>query len=968
MKSRKGTLQNLLIFSLIICLSSFTGEKKKRYVITDYGAVAGPSAVNTRVIQQVIDRCAAGGGGTVVVPSGVFLSGALFFRQGVSLYLEEGGVLKGTVDENDYPIVDTRWEGIERKWVSAFINAFDLDGFKITGEGMIDGSGVEWLAYRDWRELRAGRPRLIAIQNCRDVLVSGITLKNQACWGLFVLYSRDVVIENLTIRAAHNIPMSDGIDIDSSTGVYITRCDIDVNDDCIAIKSGKDEDGRRVNRPARDIVVEKCRFRYGHGGVSMGSEMSGGIHNVEVRDCIMEADNWAPIRFKSQPGRGGVVEDITYRDLILNNTRQAVEFNMEWRMRPPVSPPSDPLPVVRNINIINVSGTVGRVGVMHGLEGSPIKNVSFKNCHIEANKGLVLEHVEGLVLSGLHLTVEEGEPVIRRSAREQQSPQALHAPSAREVSEQFKDPPVEYSMTFYWGWDGNVTEEVIARDLDEYRSKNVRIVTLEPGYEMGAPYLSPGWFEKVKTATRLARERDMRVYLVDEGKYPSGFAGGRFSSEAPELRMQALVTDTIIEVRGNGSITMELPPEIVGAAAFNKADSTTQFLEIGDGKLNWTAPAGEWQVILAGHAYRTSPTRSVNNPDRGKDRRHSLMDYLDPEAARKFIEFTHEGYREYVGEEFGRTILGFRGDEPDYSIRGLPWTPALFNEFEKRKGYDVAPYAASLLAPVLPEEQKRIRADYWDVWSAIFAENFFRVQADWCAAHHLEYLVHLNHEDKMIDLVRSEGDFFRAMRPVQMPGVDAIWHQIWPGESVPVYPKFASSAAHLYGKPRSFTESFAAYRPRPDIYQAKWILDHQLVRGINMVEVMFVPASTRNQSGMRGWLADEKFPDVARYIHRACYLLSMGAPAAGIAVYFPTGSIWLGDEASHDHAIRTMERLLELQRDFDVVDEASLESILTLEKGRFVNLSGQGYSVVLVPSATAISKKALTRLEKFQQS
>lgn len=406
-------IRPLWVFSLLAGLISCQ-PRHKTYIITDFGAVTDTSVVNTEVIQQVIDQCADDGGGTVVVPPGVFRSGALFFKQGVNLHIEEGGVLKGTVSADDYPIVDTRWEGIERPWISAFINAFELGGFKITGKGTIDGSGDEWLN-KDWGGLRTGRPRLIAVQNCNDVLISGISVRNQACWGVFILYSSDVTIRNLTIRAAHNIPMSDGMDIDSSTGVRISNCDIDVNDDCIAIKSGKDEDGRRVNRPAEDIIVENCRFRYGHGGVSMGSEMSGGIRNVEIRNCVMEADNWAPIRFKSQPSRGGVVENITYRDLELKNTRQAFEFNMEWRMVPPLKSPSDPLPVVRNIKIINVSGTVTNVGIMHGLPGRPIHDVSFQNCQIKAQRGFVLENVEDIDLAGLHIDVEEGEAVIRRN-------------------------------------------------------------------------------------------------------------------------------------------------------------------------------------------------------------------------------------------------------------------------------------------------------------------------------------------------------------------------------------------------------------------------------------------------------------------------------------------------------------------------------------------------------------------------
>ncbi len=394
-----------------------------RYVITEYGASGDGKTVNTSAIQEAIDQCAGRGGGTVVVPEGTFLSGALFLKQGVNLHIERDGILKGTVNPGDYPLVDTRWEGVEMQWISAFINASDIRGFRLTGDGMIDGSGDVWIEQFPLFPRPGqppppssfkGRPRLIAIQNCSDVLVSGLKMKNQACWGLFVLYSEKVVIENLMIHAAHNIPSSDGIDIDSSHDVRIAGCTIDVNDDCIAIKSGKDEDGRRVNRPAENIIVEHCLFQYGHGGVSMGSEMSGGIRNVIIRDCTMEADNWAPIRFKSQPSRGGIVENITYENIILKNTRKAFEFNMEWRMVPPLKPPSDPLPVVRNVKIINVSGTTNSVGDMHGLNDSPIRNVQFVNCYIKAKKGFVIDNVEDIDLSGLTIEVEEGESVIYR--------------------------------------------------------------------------------------------------------------------------------------------------------------------------------------------------------------------------------------------------------------------------------------------------------------------------------------------------------------------------------------------------------------------------------------------------------------------------------------------------------------------------------------------------------------------------
>jgi hypothetical protein len=539
-----------------------------------------------------------------------------------------------------------------------------------------------------------------------------------------------------------------------------------------------------------------------------------------------------------------------------------------------------------------------------------------------------------------------------------------------EIAANFQSPPVEYSMTFYWGWDGEITGEVIARDLDAFKARGVHIVTLESGYDMGSPYLSPEWLEMVKRTVELAREREMRVWIVDEGKYPSGFAGGKFTTDAPELRMKALiVADNLLEVTGGETISQKLPADIVSAIAINQADTTNQILDVQSGELQWTAPEGQWSVQLIKHDFRSSPTRAVNNPTRGKDPSNALCDYLDPAATRQFIQFTHEQHKKYVGSEFGKTVLGFRGDEPDYSIRGIPWTPKIFEIFKQCKGYDVQPYVASFFTPKPTDEQKRIKADYWDVWSDLFGANFFEVQADWCASNNLEYLVHLNKEDDMMQLVAHEGDFFECMRHVQMPGVDAIWNQIWPDDDkVTDYPKYASSAAHVYGKPRSFTESFAAYRTEPNVAQAKWVLDYQLVRGINMVEVMFVPASTRGNLGLHGWNATEEFPGIAKYIHRACYLLSQGRPAANIAVYHPTTSLWLGYKESNEYVLKLMQQLLEVQRDFDFVDETALSSAMLLENNRFKNLSGQTYHTVLIPSAYAISKQALNRLKSFAAS
>lgn len=229
----------------------------------------------------------------------------------------------------------------------------------------------------------------------------------------------------------------------------------------------------------------------------------------------------------------------------------------------------------------------------------------------------------------------------------------------------------------------------------------------------------------------------------------------------------------------------------------------------------------------------------------------------------------------------------------------------------------------------------------------------------------MEYMVHLNHEEKMMDLVRSEGDFFRNMRHVGVPGVDAIWLQIWP-DKVADFPKLASSAAHMYGRPRSLSESFAAYTIPPSVPQAKWVIDYQLVRGINLFEYMFWPLNEKIVP--KGYLGQDDFIPVAKYSNRASYLLANGIPAAQVALYHPTGNLWMGDQAANVNTLNVAQSLSEHQIDYDFVDDQGLESVFSLEKEGFKNLSGQIYTTVIIPAIKYIPKKVLNRLDSFSKN
>jgi len=558
-------------------------------------------------------------------------------------------------------------------------------------------------------------------------------------------------------------------------------------------------------------------------------------------------------------------------------------------------------------------------------------------------------------------------------ARTQQPWQRLQDPTAAEVAARWLNPPPEFGPEPYYGLNGDVSIPQVERDLDTLHRLGFQAVTVQAGYNMPFAYLSPEYLAFFRKFVLEAKQRKMRVWVVDDAGYPSGFAGGKFTSEKPELRMQALEVAEKIPVAGGTVLHRELPFATVSAAAVNQ-DGAAISIPLHGSTLDWTAPAGTWTILLVDHEFRTSPTRSDTNTKRVKDTSQSLEDYLDPTATERFLRFTHEQYKKVVGDEFGKTIMGFRGDEPDYSISGLPWTPKFFEHFREIKGYDVEPYATlfaqtpSSRDPGVPihltPEQTRIKGDYYDVFSQMFAAGFFKPQGQWCAANHLEYQVHLNHEEMEMDLTHSEGSFFRDMRAVEVPGIDAIWHQIWK-DTISDYPRLASSASHVYGKPRAFTESFAAYRPPPDVEMARYILNEQFVRGVNLVETMYFPATSAGPSPAPGYMGQPGFSDLLTYVRRMSYLMTMGRPDASVALFLPSSSMWLGDDDSDTQFVSTERLLSEHQIDFDIVDEDALAHDLKALKGSFETLSGNRYHTVILPAPSVLSSEALARLKIF---
>jgi polygalacturonase len=432
------------LLSLLLLSALQAGCAVQATSISQFGAVGDGKTVNTRAIQTAIDHLSAGGG-VLVVPKGTFLSGALFFKPGVDLRVEEGGVLKGTTVQADYPLVYTRWEGVEGMHTSAFLNFDGMSNVHVSGTGTIDGSGDAWMRNGRGGPRRRGggggggggggtrpttrrsattqpafqhigRPRLVCFSNCDGVHISDVHLRNQAVWCLHLLYSRNVAVDNVHILATVYIPSSDGIDVDSSRDVSISHCDIACYDDDIAIKSGKDDDGRRVNRPSENITISDCTIGIGDG-IAMGSEVTGSIRHVLVQRCTFNRTSTGA-RIKSQPSRGGVVEDIVYRDITLNNVRWAFEVILDWDMRLERQPPTNAKTIVRDIHLINYTGTAVNGGLIEGLKDGPVRDVHWQNCNVSAQSGMHIENAVDLDTSGLTLKVAHGAPILMGPARE----------------------------------------------------------------------------------------------------------------------------------------------------------------------------------------------------------------------------------------------------------------------------------------------------------------------------------------------------------------------------------------------------------------------------------------------------------------------------------------------------------------------------------------------------------------------
>jgi polygalacturonase len=405
---------------------SFKGEE---YSILDYGAVGDGKYDCTEAIKKAIDICNSKGGGSVIIPAGTFLTGAIYLKSNVNLHLSKDAKLKFSTETEKYlPLVLSRWEGVECMNYSALIYANNEKNIAITGEGVLDGqaNNENWWWWKglkeygwndslpnqkksrdklfkmneenipvDKRIMGKGeylRPNFVQFYNCENILIRGVEFKDSPMWFINPVLCKNITIKGVKIEGLG--PNNDGCNPESCENVLISDCFFNTGDDCIAIKSGRNNDGRRIGKPSENIIIKNCKMKEGHGGVVIGSEISGGVRNIFVENCEMDSPNLdRAIRIKTNSIRGGFVENLYARNIKIGVVKEAVlKINFYYEE----GDSGEYTPSVKNIILENITSQKSDYALwIRAYERSKVAGLRIENCRFEnVSNGSVLENVE----------------------------------------------------------------------------------------------------------------------------------------------------------------------------------------------------------------------------------------------------------------------------------------------------------------------------------------------------------------------------------------------------------------------------------------------------------------------------------------------------------------------------------------------------------------------------------------------
>lgn len=393
----------------------------------------------TYIINHLIDSLSSGGGGTLYFPAGTFLTGSIEMKSNITLYLDAGAVLRFSDDFDDYlPMAPSRWEDVRVMNFRSQIYAYRCHNISIKGEGHLEGQGAKWWDFMrkvnsgqavdtKWQDIFKGenaallarnayirgknnflRPPMITTYECSDILIEGVSFSNPPFWTIMPAFSDNITVTGITIRNPGNSPNTDGIDLSSCRNVHISNCHITVGDDCIVIKSGRDEDGREAGGPTENITITNCTMLEGHGGVVIGSEMSGNVKRISISNCVFEGTDIG-IRIKTMRGRGGLVEDVRVSNINMYNiVNEGVLITLRYQPSDP-EPLSERTPAVRNIQLSNLNiRDAQRPAAIYGLEERTVSQVSFNDIRSFSKKGILLENSGDISFHDMEMEVGEG--------------------------------------------------------------------------------------------------------------------------------------------------------------------------------------------------------------------------------------------------------------------------------------------------------------------------------------------------------------------------------------------------------------------------------------------------------------------------------------------------------------------------------------------------------------------------------
>jgi len=416
----KVLILSMLAWSLAGCVTGKNAGVATRthsqpvFNITAYGAVNNPRISSTDAFRRAIADCQKAGGGVVRVPAGHFLTGPIDMVDNMTLQVDRGAVVLFETNRDAYPDVTSRWEGLTEKGPHPLLFANGLTNIAITGPGTFDGQGAIWWSNMDMAEHGNARPirpirrrpMLVQIKDCNGVRIEGPSFINAPFWTVHLLYSENIDVGYCKMINPPTSPNTDALNTDSCRHVVVHDCFADVGDDAFGIKSGRDEEGREMNRPTEDVTYLRLHVAHGHSVCSIGSEESGGVRHIRFLDCDGNGTENG-IRFKSTRGRGGVVEDIVASHFRLRNVRTAIVLSLRYT-KTPVEPFSERTPQFRDIHIDHVAATgANRCCVIEGLEECPIRNVTLSDLNLSGTNGVTCSYARDITFKNVRIAVEK---------------------------------------------------------------------------------------------------------------------------------------------------------------------------------------------------------------------------------------------------------------------------------------------------------------------------------------------------------------------------------------------------------------------------------------------------------------------------------------------------------------------------------------------------------------------------------